>query len=148
MTRVGAKSKAVCQKGAVLALALVLLLVMTVLAASVASMGSLELRMAGNAQNQRIAFDAAESGIELALAEAAYDVSAPVQIARTVIGDGETEATTEFRERTPVPHGFSIGIGIDRVDAFHFETESVGAGPRGAASRHTQEFYALGPTND
>ncbi len=51
------------QRGAVLVVSLVLLLMMTILAITAASTSSLQSRMAGNAQDMNLAFQAAESGL-------------------------------------------------------------------------------------
>lgn len=50
------------QKGAVLLVSMVLLLMLTIMAITVASNSSLQQRMSSNAQEQNVAFQAAESG--------------------------------------------------------------------------------------
>lgn len=50
------------QKGAVLLVSMVLLLMLTIMAITVASNSSLQQRMSANAQDQNIAFQAAETG--------------------------------------------------------------------------------------
>jgi type IV pilus assembly protein PilX len=52
------------QRGAVLVMALVILLIMTILGVTVMNTASLEARMAGNTQETNRAFHAAESGLE------------------------------------------------------------------------------------
>lgn len=50
------------QKGAVLLVSMVLLLMLTIMAITVASNSSLQQRMSANAQDQNVAFQAAETG--------------------------------------------------------------------------------------
>lgn len=50
------------QKGAVLLVSMILLLMLTIIAITVASNSSLQQRMSANAQDQNIAFQAAETG--------------------------------------------------------------------------------------
>ncbi len=50
------------QKGAVLLVSMVLLLMLTIMAITVASNSSLQQRMSSNAQDQNLAFQAAETG--------------------------------------------------------------------------------------
>lgn len=55
---------AATQRGAVLVISLILLLLLTILAITASSTASLQERMAGNAQEANIAFQAAESGLK------------------------------------------------------------------------------------
>ena len=52
------------QRGAVLVISLILLMLLTILAITASSTASLQERMAGNAQEANIAFQAAESGLK------------------------------------------------------------------------------------
>ncbi|HEY8521969.1 MAG TPA: PilX N-terminal domain-containing pilus assembly protein [Gammaproteobacteria bacterium] len=134
------------QDGAALVVALVLLAVLTALAVSAASTATYEVAMAGNAQYQRAAFDAAEAGIEIALARRAFSTSGPVALPAMPAGDGsaQTEATASFVAVTPVPLG-AFSMGADGLAAFHFEIEALGRAPRHAAAAHRQGFYVIGP---
>ena len=132
-------------RGAALIVGLVLLLVLTVLGVSGINMATLELTMTGNAQAAQYAFQAAETGIEHALA-GPVDTDAP-QVYTDVPMDAE--ATYSFSAEiacvatTPVPDGaYSEGGG---VQAIHFEATSTGRGPRNAVSVHRQGVYILGP---
>lgn len=134
------------QSGAALVVGLVLLLVMTLLGVSGMSTATLELTMAGNAQAQQTAFQAAETGIDIAISQATFSTSTPSVVPVTPVGDGETEAVTTFRETTPVPDlAFSLGVGASSVQAYHFDVVAEGRGPRSARSTHTQSFYVIGP---
>jgi type IV pilus assembly protein PilX len=135
------------QSGAALVVGLVLLLVMTVLAVSGMSTATLELAMANNAQAQQEAFQAAETGIDIAISRGAFTTFEPMTIPATPIGNGVTEVVTTFAQSTAVPDvAFSIGVGTSiSAQAFHFDVVAVGRGPRGAASTHHQSFYVVGP---
>jgi type IV pilus assembly protein PilX len=136
------------QSGAALIVGLILMLVVTVLGVSGMNMATLELTMASNAQSQQDAFQAAETGIDVALAESNFSTLAATSVPVTSLGDGSyrTQATVEFKQTTPVPDlSFSMGVGTGSVQAFHFDITAVGEGPRNAKSTHTQGFYVIGP---
>jgi hypothetical protein len=136
-------------RGAALVVGLLLLLALTVLAISGMTMATLELQMAGNYQFEERAFQAAEAGIERAIAAGVFDTNAAtVQPAVEVAADGgdTLEYTITFDEQngvTPVPRGgYSLGAGFA---AYHFEIESTGSSRRGAESVHVQGIYVVGP---
>jgi type IV pilus assembly protein PilX len=128
------------QTGATLIVGLVLLLVLTVVGVSGMNTATMEIAMAANTQFQEDAFQLAEDGIEIAIGTRAYATDA----ARTVdwLNNGaspDRRAVTTYRMNTPAP-GSSVG----ELEAFHFDTTSVGHGPRNAVSQHTQSFYVIG----
>jgi type IV pilus assembly protein PilX len=159
------------ETGAALVVGLILLLVLTLLAISGMTTASLELLMAGNAQYRERAVQAADAGIEQALAAGIYDTNVPVgaydnvaavrpvptrgtgqAIANCPEVDSPTDAEQcEYFMRfdlqsglTPVPSGgYSIGTGFE---AYHFVVDSFGATDRGAQSEHRQSFYIVGPS--
>ena len=136
------------QCGAALVVSLVLMLALTVLGVSAMNMSMLELAMATGMESQQGAFEAAETGIEIALAQPAFATAAPAHVPARPVGEGpfETQTSTACVTTTAVPDiGFSIGAGSGAVQAFHFEVISVGTGPRGAVSTHRQGFYVIGP---
>ncbi len=140
------------QRGAALIVGLVLLMVLTVLGISGMNTASLELTMAGNAQFGQDAFQAAETGIDLVLARRTFSTTPGAAgniIAPTPLGDGTytTQAVTTFTDTTDVPDvAFSGGVGGGgTVQAFHFDIQSVGIGPRNARATHNQSFYVVGP---
>lgn len=141
------------QRGAALIVGLVLLMVLTVLGISGMNSATLELTMAGNAQFGQDAFQAAETGIDLVLARRTFSTvpgSPGNIIAPTPLGDGTytTQAVTNFMTTTDVPDiAFSGGVGTGggTVQAFHFDVQSIGIGPRNARSTHNQSFYVVGP---
>ncbi|HEX7080017.1 MAG TPA: PilX N-terminal domain-containing pilus assembly protein [Gammaproteobacteria bacterium] len=133
------------QQGAALVVGLVLLLVMTVLGVSGMNTATLELVMAGNAEAQQDAFQAAETGIDAAIAERNWNTLGPVTVTRTITTDISAQATTTNTACTVYPDtAFSAGV-TGGVGAYHFDAISVGEGPRGAQSTHTQSFYVAGP---
>ena len=133
------------QTGAALFVGLVLLLVMTVLGVSGMNTATLELAMAGNAQVQQQAFQAAETGIDIAISQGGFS-TAPIPSFEMTVGDATVEVETTFEQSTGVPDtAFSLGVGTGAVQAFHFDVVSTGRGPRGAVSTHRQSFYVVGP---
>jgi type IV pilus assembly protein PilX len=159
------------ETGAALVVGLILLLVLTLLAISGMTTASLELLMAGNAQYQERSFQAADAGIEQALAAGRYDTNVPigtydnVAALRPVPTRGSGQAIADCPEvdnatagqqceyfmrfdlqsgQTPVPSGgYSIGTGFE---AYHFVVDSFGTSDRGAQSEHRQSFYVVGPS--
>ncbi len=136
------------QRGAVLVVGLILLMVLTVLGVSSMNTATLELVMAGNAQSHQQAFQAAETGIDISIAERNFNTFAPAVVPVTNFGGGyyNTEAVSTFMENTPVPNdAFSMGVSTGSVQAFHFDVVAIGRGPGNAVSTHNQSFYIVGP---
>ncbi len=133
------------QRGATLVVGLVLLLVLTVLGVSGMNMATLEITMSSNSQFQQDAFQAAETGIDVPIAQRNF-TTFTATTNEGVVGDGEYRSETVFMETTPVPDiAFSMGTSTGSVQAFHFNVRSVGTGPRNAVSTHVQSFYVVGP---
>jgi type II secretory pathway pseudopilin PulG len=143
------------QRGAVLVAALLLLTVLTVLGVAGLVTAALELRMAGNVQQQELAFAAAEHAIEQAFLTADLDTSStPAEPlapdcggACTVPATGDSFDYALYYDAgasgTPPPDGgYSLGAG---VQAHHFVIQAAGESGRGARAEHTQGFYVLGP---
>jgi type IV pilus assembly protein PilX len=145
------------QRGAALVIGLILLLVLTILAVSGVVTSTLELRMVGNQQQQERAFQAADTGIERALAG---DVPLTTSITPTPVplteverytGSGTADASGDTFEgslrymgdaaATSVP-GYSLGAGLL---SYHFQVEITGTSSGGAVSQHVQGFYIVGP---
>jgi type IV pilus assembly protein PilX len=132
------------QKGAALIVGLVLLLVLTVLGVSGINMATLELTMTGNTQAAQFAFQAAETGIDVALS-GPVDTNTPEVYNAEPVGDGTYEFDSQIAcaATTTVPEGmYSEGGG---ARAIHFDVTSTGRGPRNAVSAHTQSVYIVGP---
>ena len=131
---------------------LVLLMILTILGISGMNTATLELTMASNAQFHQDAFQAAETGIDLAMSNGGFGAAiggTGAVLPPTPLGDGasSTQAVTTFQLATPVPdRAFSLGVGTSgAVQAYHFDVVSLGTGPRNATSTHTQSFYVIGP---
>ena len=136
------------QSGVALIVGLLLLMVLTVIGTSSMNTATLQLVMAGNAQFREEAFQAAETGIALALAQRVHSIESPGILPIASLGDGSysTRAVVTFTQSTPVSdRAFTLGEGPHALQAFHFEIVTVGTGPRNAESTHNQGFYVLGP---
>jgi type IV pilus assembly protein PilX len=161
------------QSGAALVVGLLLLLVLTILAVSGMTTATLELQMAGNEQYQERAFQAAEAGVEQAMAAGIYTTDPAaiaaqytdptsaeptpkrgqgIQIANCPDQSGTAAGQCEYFLRfdqaagvtAPPGGGFSLGTGSG-LQAYHFVVDAVGVAERGAQSSHSQSFYILGP---
>jgi len=143
------------QGGAALVVGLVLLVVVTVLAVSGMNTATTELAMARNNQNYENAFQAAETGLEQALAQGRFDTLNNVALAQNVNANDSVTSTIQYEDATLVPdRAFSLGVGSG-ISAYHFiataTAESKREGVAGAATDrdasavHTQAFYVVGP---
>jgi len=143
------------QQGAALVTGLVLLVVITVLAISSINSATTELAMARNDMNYERAFQAAETGLELALAQGRFDTLLNVNVNQDITATESVTATIQFEDSTLVPdQAFSLGSGSG-IAAYHFSAistaQSKRAGVAGAATDrdasavHSQAFYVVGP---
>jgi len=142
------------QQGAALVIGLILLVVITVLAVSGMNTATTELAMARNDQVSENAFQAAETGLELALAQPVFPVGTTLSITHNVNANDSVAVDVNFdRETIVTDRAFSLGVGSG-ISAFHFVAESdatsarAGVGNqsnRDASALHTQAFYIIGP---
>jgi type IV pilus assembly protein PilX len=141
------------QNGAALVVSLILLVVITVLAISGMNTATTELAMARNDQNYENAFQAAETGLERALAQAGFDTGGRAQLTATINDNDSVTAQIRFEGSTIVPdRAFSLGAG-GGLAAYHFlatassqSRRSPGStSDRDAQATHTQAFYVVGP---
>ena len=132
------------QAGAALVIGLLLLFVITVLAISGMNTATTELAMARNDQSYETAFQAAETGLETAIAQGQFNTT----LKQTIVGKNNSyTAEVTFEDETPVPdRAFSLGDGSG-ISAYHFlATSRVAATTdRGSSATHTQAFYIVGP---
>ncbi len=144
------------QNGAALVVGLVLLVVVTVLAISGMNTATTELAMARNDQNYENAFQAAETGLEQALAQGRFDTLANVNLVQNVTANESYTATIQFEDATLVPdRAFSLGVGSG-ISAYHFNAISIatskrdagGTTDRDAFDTHSQAFYVVGPESN
>ncbi len=144
------------QQGAVLVISLLLLFVVTTLAVSGMNTATTELAMARNDQNYEFAFQAAETGLEIAMAQGRFDTLAETDLGQTYVTGSlhdDYHAKIRFEDSTLVPdRAFSLGVGSG-IAAYHFIATSVAKSKRAPGSDtdrdssaiHTQAFYVVGP---
>lgn len=141
------------QRGAALVVGLVLLVVITVLAISGMNTATTELAMARNDQNYENAFQAAETGLENALSQGAFNTAANTNIVTNINLNDTVTSVIVFEDSTLVPdRAFSLGVGSG-IAAYHFNAvataeskrDAGGTTDRDASAVHTQAFYVVGP---
>lgn len=141
------------QRGAALVVGLVLLVVVTVLAISGMNTATTELAMARNDQNYENAFQAAETGLEQALAQGSFNTLANINLVTNISATDTVNTVIAFEDSTMVPdRAFSLGVGSG-IAAYHFNVTATAqsvrqAGnttDRDATATHTQAFYVVGP---
>jgi type IV pilus assembly protein PilX len=135
------------QRGAALVIGLILLLVLTVLAISGVNSASLEFFMAGNEQFHQNAFQAAETGIERALAVGTYNPGAGPQDV-----NGSNTATDTYTARISpqlggAPQPAIWGNSWNSFSTYHFEIGSTGSSTRNARSVNTQGVAVIAPSD-
>jgi type IV pilus assembly protein PilX len=143
------------QNGAALVVGLILLVVVTVLAISGMNTATTELAMARNDQNYENAFQAAEAGLEQAMAQGQFNTNAVTSVTQNINANDLVNSQVAFENSTLVPDkAFSLGVGSG-ISAYHFiatataesKREGTGGGvtDRDASATHTQAFYVVGP---
>ena len=141
------------QNGAALVVGLILMVVITVLAISGMNTATTELAMARNDQNYENAFQAAETGLETALAQGRFNTLANVNLEQNVIANDSVKTVINFEDTTLVPdRAFSMGVGSG-IAAYHFNAVATAKSERDpgvttdrdAFAVHSQAFYVVGP---
>lgn len=101
------------QRGAVLVISLILLLLLTILAITASNTASLQERMAGNAQEANVAFQAAESGLKN-MTDAVADGGSPAADALLALtySDGNGNTTRTIRSRIQSTSYFAEGSSL------------------------------------
>jgi len=141
------------QTGAALVVGLLLLVVITVLAISGMNTATTELAMARNDQNYENAFQAAETGLENALAQGQFNTLAGTTVTQYINSYDSVTSTIQYENATIVPdRAFSLGVGSGVV-AYHFLATATAkserspgiATDRDSNAVHTQAFYVVGP---
>jgi type IV pilus assembly protein PilX len=141
------------QRGVVLAITLVLVMVLTLLGTSGLVTSVLELRMAANAQYQARAFAAAEFAIEQAIHTPGLATSigytnplmVPASGAAPAVPGSSPDTFTYRVYFDTVSNPASGGAAVEGLRAYHFVVEATGTSLRGASDSHVQGFYVLGP---
>ena len=145
------------QQGAVLVISLLLLVVITTLAISGMNTATTELAMARNDQNYEFAFQAAETGLDTAMAMGRFTPSpVPLDLGVSYVSGSLNDAyqtKVTYEGDTVVPdRAFSLGVGSG-IAAYHFLAEAESKSSRAPGSNtdrdssalHTQAFYVVGP---
>ena len=139
------------QSGAALVVGLLLLVVITVLAVSGINTATTELALARNNQAAEDAFQAAETGLAIAMSQEIYATAMNATIPLQLNTDQSVTIRIQYEDSTQVPDkAFSLGGGIA---AHHFVAtaesrvmrEPGTATDRDAAATHIQAFYVIGP---
>jgi len=136
------------QRGAVLITALVLLVILTMLGLSSMTTNTMEERMAANSQEKNRAFQAAETGLELAFSNAdSFNINNTVDnpITGTDSNFGAYDATVTykagFRQQTPPRRG----SGWDSSYAlYHFDVNSTATTVGGSTKTIHAGSYQVG----
>ena len=145
------------QNGAALIFSLVLLVVVTLLAISGMNTATTGLAMARNDQSDENAFQAAETGLAVALSQSQFNTLTDVNLVQNVNAYDSVVTVIKFEGSTQVPdRAFSPGGGSG-IAAYHFlatataKSKPAGSGgaatDRDASATHTQAFYVLGPAD-
>ena len=141
------------QQGAALVVGLMLLVVITILAVSGMNTATTELALARNDQTYENAFQAAETGLETALAQGGFSTTANIQLTPPTSSYEVITTSIQYEESTLVPdRAFSLGSGSS-IAAYHFLATSQAqflmspgnVTDRDASAVHTQAFYIVGP---
>ena len=141
------------QQGAALVVGLILLVVITVLAISGMNTATTELAMARNDMNYENAFQAAETGLENALAQGLFDTLVGSTVTQEINDHDSVSVEIEYEESSIVPDkAFSLGSGSG-IAAYHFLATATATSVRDPGSTtdrdssaiHTQAFYVVGP---
>ena len=141
------------QQGAALVVGLMLLVVITVLAISVMNTATTELALVRNDQASENAFQAAETGLETALAQGQFATVGATAMTQTPSSNQNIATTIQFEDSTLVPdRAFSLGVGSG-IAAYHFLATSQAdflrdpgsTTDRDSSATHTQAFYIVGP---
>lgn len=112
------------QRGIVLLVSLMLLLMLTLIAITAANQSSLQLRMSSNSQQQNAAFQAAESGLQRwtnGYFAATHNASFPAESVAVPVGSSSERFSVATVYTGPCP-----GSGLGRVSLNCFEIRSTG----------------------
>ena len=141
------------QQGAALVVGLMLLVVITILAISGMNTATTELALARNDQAYENAFQAAETGLETALAQGQFATTGNTALTQTITSNQNVSTTIRFEDSTMEPdRAFSLGVGSG-IAADHFLATSEAefrrdpdnVTDRDSTATHTQAFYVVGP---
>ena len=115
-------------RGSALAIAMLLLFILTLLAVAGMSLSTAEMVMAGNEQFHRLAADAASAGVETAISRLHTSL-----VAGEVSSDAYIAAVRHVGDEQSLPQSSA-----EKFIGQHFEIESTGGSGRGASDVQTQ----------
>jgi type IV pilus assembly protein PilX len=134
-------------RGAALVIALLLMVVMTLLAVAGMNSAALEFVMAGNDQFHENAFQASETGIQVAIAAATYNPDAPP----SVVAGNVPNSLTDTYSANIVPELGGVaqpalwGSSWNSFATYHFEIQSTGNSLRTSTALHNQGIAVVSP---
>lgn len=134
------------QSGAVLIVAMILLVVLTLLGVTAMNTTSLEEKMASNTQEQVRAFQAAETGLSQAFNDTnSYDISGTYSVASTAFAGTDNEAAygTSFLGFSPPPPGSLYSA--TSFQAAHFNFRSIGTSGSNLSAVINGGAYQIAP---
>lgn len=136
-----------CQTGAALVVSLVILLLLSVIGISALTGTALESKMAGNVQEMNRAFQAAETGLDVAVGQGNAQESSTVTASVSNIGDYKASASyaTSFNGFTKPPREAVKIFGNNSGRSAHFGTSSDGTAGIGAKVTLNQGWYQMVP---
>jgi type IV pilus assembly protein PilX len=137
------------QRGAALAVALILLLVLTILAFTGISTATVELTMSGNEQYRRSASQAAAAGIEQAIARIGTVPTVPGTPPAIIAATPLTGSPTDRYSTASRYVGEELGLPQSSADKFvglHYEIESTGTSARNARDVQRQGVMIVAAT--
>lgn len=134
------------QRGAALVIGLILLMVLTLLAVAGMRSASMEFIMAGNEQYRQNAFQAAETGIEQAIATGIFNPANTTSNVRgNVAGGTDTWSADIVTQLSGAPQGALWGNSYNSFSTFHFEIQSAGTSVRSATAANVQGIAVISP---
>ena len=129
------------QRGTVLVIALLLLVILTLLAITGMRTAIAELWMAGNEQFHRRAVEAASAGIEVAIARMRAS-GGNANIGPVTVGDSPSDSYSVTVRRTGREASLP-GSSAEKLVGEHFEIESTGLASRGAREVQVQGVMVI-----
>ncbi|MGK0172848.1 MAG: hypothetical protein ACI9W2_004589 [Gammaproteobacteria bacterium] len=139
------------QRGSALIVAMVFLIIMTILGLSSMNTSRMELRIANNTQFADLAFQAAESGIDLLLSTDSLKSKLNTDETDLVglkldypkLGPKKTPAASASASARYVTAGHAPGYSIS-TPALHYQITSTGKAAAGGESQNVQGFFIIG----
>lgn len=137
------------QSGVVLAVAMIMLFVITLLGVSSISTVTLEEKMAKGTEEAAKAFHLSETGMNLGLSSSEeLNTTSVVEIDQTVTGLGTIDVDIEFSQFTNPPKNITQTLSSARsgvIRSAHFDVESISKSEGGAQSKVFAGMYMLVP---